>query len=351
MAVLRGVDCVHVPVPDLDQGLAFYRDRLGHELIWRAGTAAGLRLRDSDTELVLEASRHAIEPDFLVDDVQEAVENVIAASGTVLMLETHSLRSMPSLILLPFHQDERLSELSIRLPAGTESVTVDPALPAADQWTRLAVLHDALATHVADSARTGLLTRVVTGDCLAALGTLAGLQRSGLDPALVWFDAHGDVHTVESSTSGYLGGMPLRMAVGGDPALLAGPLGLRALPERRAVLVDARDLDPAEATYLSQSDVRRTSVQDISARDLPSGPILLHVDLDVIDAGDITGLRFPVHNGPSAAQLFSAIESLLASGRVVALNIACPWFDPTGDAESLRRTELVGALLSLAEAA
>jgi arginase len=251
-------------------------------------------------------------------------------------------------IVLPFHQDERLSDFSIRLPAGTESLTVDPALPAADQWTRLAALYDALAEQVADSARTGLLTRVLTGDCLAALGTLVGLQRAGLDPALVWFDAHGDVHTVESSTSGYLGGMPLRMALGGDPARLGGPLGLRALPEDRAVLVDARDLDPAEAAYLAQSEVRQLRVEDVSAQDLPSGPLLVHVDLDVIDAGELSGLRFPVPGGPSADQVFGSIASVLADREVVALNIACPWFEPASDAESQRRTELLGALLSRA---
>lgn len=138
--------------------------------------------------------------------------------------------------------------------------------------------------------------------------------------------------------------------MGGDPALLAGPLGLRALPESRVVLVDARDLDAAEATYLDRSEVRRARVESISPGDLPSGPILLHVDVDVVDAGEIAGLRFPVSNGPSAAQLVSSMESLLASGRVVALNLACPWFDPAGDAESARRTELVGTLLSLAGA-
>jgi arginase len=249
-------------------------------------------------------------------------------------------------IVLPFHQDERLSESSIRLPAGTDSLTVDPALPSADQWTRLAVLYDALAVPVAESARTGLIPRVVAGDCLAALGTLAGLQRAGVNPALVWFDAHGDLHTVESSTSGYLGGMVLRMALGADSALLGKPLGLRALPEDRVVLVDARDLDPGEATYLSQSNVRHLRVEDLSTRDLPSGPILVHVDLDIIDAAELPGLRFPADNGPSAAQLISSLQQLLATGRVAALSIACPWFDAANAAESRHRTELVGRLLS-----
>ena len=51
---LRKVDWVQLPVPDLDGGLAFYRDRLGHKLLWRTETAAGLGLADSDSELVLQ---------------------------------------------------------------------------------------------------------------------------------------------------------------------------------------------------------------------------------------------------------------------------------------------------------
>ena len=51
-APFRKVDCHSIPVADLDAALAFYRDGLGHELIWRDDSAAGLRLPDSDAELV-----------------------------------------------------------------------------------------------------------------------------------------------------------------------------------------------------------------------------------------------------------------------------------------------------------
>jgi catechol 2,3-dioxygenase-like lactoylglutathione lyase family enzyme len=80
--LLRLVDCVRVPVPDLDSGLAFYRDRLGHQLIWRSPVAAGLRLPGSDTELVLATSGQA-EVDFLVDSVPDAVAEVTASGGSV----------------------------------------------------------------------------------------------------------------------------------------------------------------------------------------------------------------------------------------------------------------------------
>lgn len=83
--LFQKVDCIQVPVPDLDVGLAFYRDRLGHQLIWRSETAAGLRLPDSDTELVLETRRSQPEVDLLVGSVEEAVARVVEAGGTVLV--------------------------------------------------------------------------------------------------------------------------------------------------------------------------------------------------------------------------------------------------------------------------
>ena len=80
--LLRKVDCVQIPVPDLDAGLRFYRDGLGLELKWRHATQAGLRLGDS--ELVLQTERPGPETDFLVDSVDDAVRRVEAAGGNVL---------------------------------------------------------------------------------------------------------------------------------------------------------------------------------------------------------------------------------------------------------------------------
>ena len=84
--LLRRVDAVTVPVPDLDSGLRFYRDRLGHALLWRddAIGQAGLGLPDSDTEIVL-SIRHAYEPDWLVTCVEEAVGIVEAGGGRVVV--------------------------------------------------------------------------------------------------------------------------------------------------------------------------------------------------------------------------------------------------------------------------
>lgn len=82
--LLRKVDAVSVPVPDLDTGLAFYRDRLGHPLLWRndALGQAGLGLPDSDSELVL-ATRQAYEPNWLVSSADDAAAEIRAAGGRI----------------------------------------------------------------------------------------------------------------------------------------------------------------------------------------------------------------------------------------------------------------------------
>lgn len=81
--LFRGIDCVRLPVADLDDALAFYRDRLGHDLVWRSETAAGLRLVDGDGEIVLQTKRPEQETNLLVVSVEEAVESFVAAGGSV----------------------------------------------------------------------------------------------------------------------------------------------------------------------------------------------------------------------------------------------------------------------------
>jgi predicted enzyme related to lactoylglutathione lyase len=84
--LFQKVDAVTVPVPDLDAGLRFYRDALGHELRWRnddIGQAA-VALGGSDTELVL-TTRQRYEPDWLVASADEAAAAVEAAGGRVVM--------------------------------------------------------------------------------------------------------------------------------------------------------------------------------------------------------------------------------------------------------------------------
>ena len=82
--LFRKVDSLQLPVPDLDAGLAFYRDALGHRLLWRTEDAAELGMPDSDTEIVLQTERPQPEVDLLVESAELAAGRVVAAGGVQL---------------------------------------------------------------------------------------------------------------------------------------------------------------------------------------------------------------------------------------------------------------------------
>jgi arginase len=140
------------------------------------------------------------------------------------------------MLLLPWHLYDPLpSGLNVTLPAGT--VELDGRLGATGSpWRDLIGVYAPLADEVArDDAGP---TVVLSGDCVASLAVLAGVQRRGVRPSLVWFDAHGDFHTESSTTSGYLGGLPLAKAVGRGDLTLPDALGLASLGEESVTLVD-----------------------------------------------------------------------------------------------------------------
>jgi lactoylglutathione lyase len=83
--LIRKVDCVRLYVPDLEAGLLFYRDQLGHTLIWRTATAAGLRLPETDTELVIQIEEQGQEIDFLVDSADTAAGFIEQFGGKVIL--------------------------------------------------------------------------------------------------------------------------------------------------------------------------------------------------------------------------------------------------------------------------
>ena len=82
--MFKKVDCVLFRVPDLEKALNFYRDALGHKLVWRKGNlSAGLAMNDSDTEIVLMAEPGSMEVDLLVDSVETAVHDFVKAGGKI----------------------------------------------------------------------------------------------------------------------------------------------------------------------------------------------------------------------------------------------------------------------------
>ncbi len=82
--LIRKVDAVQIIVSDLEAGLAFYRNELGHELLWRTDTSAGLALPETDTELVIQTQLDEPETDLLVQSADKAAQRFAAAGGRIL---------------------------------------------------------------------------------------------------------------------------------------------------------------------------------------------------------------------------------------------------------------------------
>ncbi|HCT77464.1 MAG TPA: arginase [Micromonosporaceae bacterium] len=243
---------------------------------------------------------------------------------------------------MPYHLDEHLPDLKVPLPSGADVTELTVELPDADVWSRLVRLYDSVADAVAQEVRAGSVPVIVSGDCTVSIGITAGLQRAGLDASVVWFDAHGDVQTLETTTSGYIGGMALRILGGYRPELIGERLGLHAPPEEHVMLVDARDLDPPEVEYLASARIKRSTVEEVSAESLPAGPLLVNLDLDILDPAHLPGLRYPAADGPDVPALLRAARAVLDTEQVAAFHIACTWdaghADPDGIREQLVST-------------
>jgi arginase len=224
-------------------------------------------------------------------------------------------------ILVPYHHAEPLPKLADAF-AADDAIVVSKG-PAGAMVTRL---YDQVAARVAASDEPAV---VASGDCTTALAIVAGLQRRGLAPGVIWLDAHGDFNTPHTTRSGYLGGMALAILTGRAGASLRKAIGLSALAADACALVGARDLDPAESALLGASGVRRIDdVRGLGDAPLPAPPWYVHLDVDIVDPDELAPLRFPAPGGPSAAVVAGALRALAARGPIAALGLACT-FLPT----------------------
>ncbi|MFN8060301.1 MAG: arginase family protein [Vicinamibacterales bacterium] len=197
---------------------------------------------------------------------------------------------------------------------------------------RLVPINRALADAVRATGARGDRPVSIAGDCCAVIGAIGGLQRAGLAPRLLWFDAHGDFNTTETSPSGFLGGMPLAMLVGrGDQTLMAG-VGVVPLDEADCIVCDGRDLDPLERLALMGSQVRLArTLGDVRVMRFDDRPLHVHFDVDVLGLDDAPAVAFPVPGGPSLAALEQCAACLASSGAIASVSMTTWAFERDTD--------------------
>ena len=250
------------------------------------------------------------------------------------------------MILTPFFLDEPLPELESL--AASDWIINKPLLPEGQKQRRLSALHRPLADFTRQSVLDGNRPVSIAGDCCAAIGVLAGLQRAGIDPVLVWLDAHGDFNTWQTTPSGFLGGMPLAMLVGRGEQTMLKTLDLEPLAEDRVILTDARDLDPGEKLLVEAASMMHLSdVGNLLDLTLPEGPLYVHIDTDILNPAEAPAMNYPAAGGPSSGILLQVMKHLNQAGNLAAISMSTwnPKLDSDGDSRNICM-KLLAALIN-----
>lgn len=219
--------------------------------------------------------------------------------------------------------------------------------------------NEKLAAKVSDMVKKGRFPLVLGGDHSIAIGTLAGIAKHYKNLGVIWYDAHADMNTPETSPSGNIHGMPLAASMGLGPACLTGIGGYshKVRPEN-IVLIGVRDIDPGEQTLIDEARIKNYSADEV--KQLGIGRVMqealaylaercdgihLSFDVDGIDPTEIPGVGTPVEAGISYADSLRAVELLFKSGKITSAEFVevNPLLDQ-GGVSAARTVDLIGAL-------
>jgi arginase family enzyme len=169
---------------------------------------------------------------------------------------------------------------------------------------------------------TGTVPVLVGGDSqLVGLGMLAGLQQSGERPGIAWFDAMSRLEPDEA----------LGIAISPEGNPLAEELGLREpVPAWHVVLAGVRDVGSSLPLEMEDTVMTMWEAEDLNegaaselGRDMAGWPpILLQIDLGVLDPGVMPAVRQPLPGGLSFAALVTSLEGVMAGGRAIAVGVS-----------------------------
>ena len=178
---------------------------------------------------------------------------------------------------------------------------------------------------------------ILAGNCITSLGALAAYppRRTGI----VWFDAHADYNTPDTTTSGFLDGTALSTVTGGSWRQLALTVpGFKPIPEENVCVVGARDLDPMEKRQLTASGITTVGVGEVRSK-LPAAiasiaknvdRVHLHIDLDVLDAAVARANTYAVAGGLTIEDVEGAISTIGDAVPIAGVTLSA--YDPAGDA-------------------
>lgn len=228
-----------------------------------------------------------------------------------------------------------LKESGIAEEIGAEWVDLQPSFASFDNPVN--AVNKALAETIA-AQDDDTVSLVMVGDCTACLGVMKGLEADA--PDVLWFDAHGDFNTPETSPSQFLGGMPLAAMVGRGNQDLMEAIDLQPVPERKVTITDARDLDPAEAQALEESALAHlTDIAYIRQIDWQNKPLYIHFDGDLIRLDDMPAVSYKAEGGPALGETIEGLRHALQVADVKAVLFSLWNNDLDGAEQSAENTK------------
>ncbi|MCX6642153.1 MAG: arginase family protein [Candidatus Bathyarchaeota archaeon] len=206
-----------------------------------------------------------------------------------------------------------------------------------------------LAEIVSTQIRQGSFNLGLLSNCVGLTPMLAGVQLTGdgrpLKVGLVYFDAHGDMNTPETTMSMMMGGMPVAVSCGLCLNRLRRQIGLEIpLPTKYVTFAGVRDTDPLEQEIIDNSDVEMLSVEDISGLTSNideqmvrlshlSDRIYIHVDTDVLNPDEVPGHNTQVEGGVTSRELANCLQKMFKYPKTAAFGVAS--LPTSGDPDGL----------------
>jgi arginase len=247
-------------------------------------------------------------------------------------------------ILTPYFLDQPLSELNQLAQSGW--IVNKQSLPDANQQSRMSVLHKKLAEYVTGTIANEFVPVSIAGDCCTTIGVMAGLQRADIEPLFIWFDAHGDFNTWETTPSGFLGGMPLAMIAGLGEQSMPNAVGLQPIEHEDIILTDGRDLDPGEQELVSGSGILHMhDPMALLEYNFPDRPIYVHFDTDILNPLDAPAMNYLAEGGPRAEELAKVVKHIAQTGQVKAISVSS--WNPELDEDGRSKETIMNLLQEL----
>jgi len=196
-----------------------------------------------------------------------------------------------------------------------------------------------LAVEVEEILKAGQLPLIVGGDHSIAIGSFAGVasyyKKQNETLGLIWFDAHADMNTPESTPSGNIHGMPLAALLGyGTPELTNVAGFAPKLDPQLCAHVGARDVDPGEREMIKKLGIRFFTMREIDERGMKSvmddaikiasrgtAGYAVTFDVDVLDPGDAPGSGTLVRGGLTYREAHLGMEKIAEAGGMRSLEI------------------------------